>query len=114
MAVRRSCGIPVADDDVGAFGVEPAVDHRPVDRMHEVWAHQPVDVGELLLEHVGPLRCPDRFVDAAELPRGDRVHVPRHQAQFIFEAGNGVGVGVGSTRSSSVRYTVPVAVHCCG
>jgi hypothetical protein len=83
----------VADDDVGAFRVKPAVDHRPVDRVHQVGAHQPIDIAELLLEDVSPLRRPDRLSDAAQLPGRDGIHIARHQPEFVFEASDDAGVG---------------------
>src|SRR3954454_13937169 len=85
----------VTNNDVGAFGIEPAVDHRPVDRVHQVGAHQAVDVGEFLFEDMSPLRRSDRFVHTTQLPGRDGLDVPRHQPQFVLEAGDRVGVGAG-------------------
>jgi len=85
----------IPDDHVGAFRFEPAVHHRPVDRVHQIRAHQSFDIAELLLEHVSPPRCPDRIVATAQLPRPDGRYAAGHRGQLVFEACDGARVSFG-------------------
>ena len=51
----------VSDDHVGGLGVEPTIDHRPVNGVHQVRTHQPVGVGRTPARtHGSTSRCRPR------------------------------------------------------
>src|SRR5947209_9950776 len=84
--------------------------------MHQVWTHQSVDITELLLEYVRPLRFPDRLIDTTELPRPDRWDEARHRAQVIFEVRHDVRPGCWrhSQQQGAVYSALATACHAAG